>query len=573
MKKNENNILYFRKEMSYLHEMRNLFAKKFPKVAPFLNVDSKDPDVERIIENVAILTSKIHQELDENMPLIAESLINIVSPNYTNPIPSSCIQEFSLKQDSDKYSLTIPKNSIVSSKPINDIVCKFKTIYDVVLHPLAIDKTYLSNNKTDYILNLELKTTKEDVKLSNLDINNLNLYLGHDVYMSATLLMWMKMYTKELIIFCPDTNEEFKLHKSSIHAMGLDEKLIKYEDLGFDAFCLLQELFFTPYKFNFISIKNLDILKKSQSKNFIIKFVFDRDLPNGYIPRVEYFSLFATPVVNLFQMSAEPILNDNRRNGYRIFLDRNKIEAYEIVQINKVLAHNSDTGRRILKNYKSFERFKFFNNDQIEDYYSLSNKIDSNLNPYKEISFFSGSTKEQTITIDALCCNGNLPSKLKISDINNIPNHQEVATKNITVPTNIQKVDIDGNLLWRLVSILSFSYQTILDKGSFLGVLSAFTFDKDNYYSQTIANSIEDIKTKSIYRVNEQMVKKGTLCIFLIDESKFYSIGEVYVMGMVLSEFLSSFSSINSFCEVKIKCLHSKIIIDYPLSSGKKALI
>ena len=88
MKKNENNVLYFRKEMAYLYEMRELFIEKFPKVAPFLNADSKDPDVERIIENVAILTSKIHQELDENIPLIAESLRNIVSPNYTNPVPS-----------------------------------------------------------------------------------------------------------------------------------------------------------------------------------------------------------------------------------------------------------------------------------------------------------------------------------------------------------------------------------------------------------------------------------------------------------------------------------------------------
>ena len=53
MKQNENNVLYFHKEMAYLREMRELFIEKFPKVAPFLNTDSKDPDVERIIENTA----------------------------------------------------------------------------------------------------------------------------------------------------------------------------------------------------------------------------------------------------------------------------------------------------------------------------------------------------------------------------------------------------------------------------------------------------------------------------------------------------------------------------------------
>ena len=572
MKKNENNILYFHKEMAYLREMRELFIEKFPKVAPFLNTDSKDPDVERIIENLAILTSKIHQELDENIPLIAESLVNIVSPNYTNPIPSVCIQEFSLKSDSKKNSAVIPKGSVVVSRPINDVKCKFKTAYDVFLYPLKINKTYLDNNKSDYVLKLELSITKDEISLSDIDLNRINLYLGNDVYMSSTLVMWMKTYLKKIIVFCTDSGETFSIPTSSLEVLGLDDKLLDYEDFGFEAFALLQELFFMPYKFNFISIKNLDILKSSGSRNFTIEFVFDRSLPNGYFPRVEHFSLSSTPAINLFDMSAEPILNNNNKNGYRIFLDRAKIDAYDIVQVTKVVAHSSDTGRRVLKNYKSFERFNFFNGENIDDFYSLGDKLDGNLNPYKEISFFSSSQKDQTVTVETLCCNGNLPSKLKISEINEFPTRPEINTRNITVPTSMQKVAIDGNLLWRLVSILSFSYQTILEKKSFLAVLDAFSFG-DSLVSKILASSLQDIKTKSIYRIDGRMTKKGTLCIFYMDESKFYSIGEVYIAGLVLSKFLASFASINSFCELKVKCTQSKITIDYPLHSGNKALL
>jgi len=100
---NENNLAYFQKEMAYLDETRALFIKNFPKVAPFLDTKSKDPDVESIIENMAILTSRIRQELDENIPLIAESLINILMPSYTNPFPSVCMQEFA-------YSANKPKS-------------------------------------------------------------------------------------------------------------------------------------------------------------------------------------------------------------------------------------------------------------------------------------------------------------------------------------------------------------------------------------------------------------------------------------------------------------------------------
>ena len=440
------------------------------------------------------------------------------------------------------------------------------------MYPLKINKTYLDNNKSDYVLKLELSITKDEISLSDIGLNRINLYLGNDVYMSSTLVMWMKTYLKKIIVFCTDSGETFSIPTSSLEVLGLDDKLLDYEDFGFEAFALLQELFFMPYKFNFISIKNLDVLKSSGSRKFTIEFVFDRSLPNGYFPRVEHFSLSSTPAINLFDMSAEPILNKNNKNGYRIFLDRAKIDAYNIVQVTKVVAHNSDTGRRVLKNYKSFERFNFFNGENIDDFYSLSDRRDGSSNLFKEISFFSDSQKEQTITVETICCNGNLPSKLKISEINDFPAQPEINTKNITVPTSMQKVDIDGNLLWRLVSILSFSYRTILEKKSFLAVLDAFSFG-DSPISKILASSLQNIKTKSIYRIDGHMTKKGTLCIFYMDESKFYSIGEVYIAGLVLSKFLASFASINSFCELKVKCTQSKITIDYPLHSGNKALL
>ena len=79
---------------------------------------SNDPDVERIIESLALLTSKIHEELDGNIPLIAESLINILAPNYTNSLPSICIQDFALKQKSKECKVFIPRYTSLKSTKI-----------------------------------------------------------------------------------------------------------------------------------------------------------------------------------------------------------------------------------------------------------------------------------------------------------------------------------------------------------------------------------------------------------------------------------------------------------------------
>lgn len=573
----KNNISYYQKELKYLYETREYFIKYFPKLAPFLAYDSKDPDVERIIENLAILSSKIHQELDENIPHIAESLINIVSPNYTNPIPSLCMQEFSFDKKNKENYLIIPKGTSIKSRSIDKCVCEFKTIYDVYLYPLAIEEIFLASKNQDYTLNIKLQINQAETQICDLNLNKIILYTGNDVYTSSTLLLYMHLYLKELKLQCLDTNEEFELSSVyNIKKIGLEpnESSLFYNDLGFEAFSLLREYFFIPQKFNFLEINGLDILKECKGQTFNIEFRFSKPFPKNCIFRKELFSLSMTPIVNIFTKSAEPLVNNHKRDGYRIFIDRMLPEAYELIQVKQVKAHNSDGGRRLLKNYKSFERFEFLKENQ-NDFYSLSTKKNTKGEIFNEISFFSSHSLNETISIDLLCSNGNLPSKLKIGDIDNC-DFKDVNTKNIEIPTEIKRCEIDGNLLWKLVSMLSFSYQTVLNKNAFFGVLESYSFldDKKNWeICKLLKEAIIEIKSKNIYLIDENITKKGTMAIFIIKDSCFYSLGEVYIFGLVISKFLASFASINSFCELKIKCIDSKEILHYPANLGKKALI
>ena len=193
---------------------------------------------------------------------------------------------------------------------------------------------------------------------------------------------------------------------------------------------------------------------------------------------------------------------------------------------------------------------------------------------YKEISFFSTSSQTETITIEALCCNKNLPTLLNIGDIQT-SDIKDVRTKNIKNPSPMRKYNAD-NLLWKLVSILSFNYQTMLNKTSFFNVLEAYSFleDKENVETyKLLKESIVDIQGKSTYLVDGYITKKGILTIFYIKDSNFYSLGEVYRLGLILSKFLSSFASINSFCELKIRCLDSKETLYYSANFGKKPIL
>ncbi|RDU62926.1 type VI secretion system baseplate subunit TssF [Helicobacter didelphidarum] len=574
----QDNIYYYKKELDYLHKMRTLFVRNFPKLAPFLDYNSKDPDIERLIENFAILTSKLHQELDSNIPLLAESLINIISPNYTNPLPSVCIQDFTLSPDAKALKLFLPKNTEVHSIPIDDVECRFKTLYDVWLYPLQITDCTISNAHDTHSLSLDLMTSKSDIAIASLDISHLDIYLGNDIYTSNTLLMWILHYLKEIIIFF-ENGEEFRIQPSFVTHRGLGEGESAFNsgENGFEAFALLQELFFIPEKFNFIRINKLDILKRCNARGFRMKFNFTKPLPAVCIPRAEMLSLSASPIVNAFPISAEPIINKHDRESYRIFINQNKPQGYEIVEVVRVKAHNSDTGKRILKNYKSFERFGIFENNRLNDFYSLSYKKDAYQTPHRHISFFSQTNITETISIETIACNKHLPSHLKIGHINKL-NSKDIITRNITLPTPMKQVEIDGELLWKIVSVISFNYQSLLDKPTFLTALESYSFhlhnDTDNIVKR-FAKALVEIHSKPIYRLSNMITKKGTLCIMSIDESRFYCLGEVYKMGLVFAKFFSHFASINSFCELQIRSINKDTIttINYPYKDGSRAIM
>lgn len=573
-------ILYYHREIDELAKARQQFIERFPKLAPFLSNTSKDPDIERLIENFAILTSKIKMELDQNIPAIAESLINIIAPNYTSSIPSLCMQEFTLNNNSETNSLVISKGADVYAKQINNVSCQFTTIYDLYLYPVKISDVLLQSIGKYQSMSLRIDSYKDGVNISDMDITKLNLYLGSDIYLATSLLMWFFNYLHEIILINPDTNEEYKVPIQSLSPMGFDEKdsIFARRNTGIEAFALMQEYFFIPDKFNMVTLDRLDILKTFNTRSFIMKFIFTKSLPSFCIPRADHFSFGITPVINLFEISTVPMKNDINKDGFRLSISKSYDKYYNILEVLSVFSSASVRGKRYLKNYNNFERFEFLREDDMPDFFTTSRKRDINGDEYTYLTLYDSSilmsNEHETLSINTLCCNGNLPEELQIGDINRFDN-QNVSTTNITLPTKLYKVEVDGTILWKLVSVLSLNYQTMTSRTSFLAVLHAydFTLGENDNVSEKLRDAVKDIKSKTVYRMINGIPKKGTLCIMEIDDSLFYCIGEVYRLGLVLSKFFSSFASINSFCELQINCIKSNTVLDYFPTEGRKSNI
>lgn len=570
---NQKTILYFRKELERLKASREELVHQYPKLAPFLALDSQDPDTEKLIDNFAILTAKIRQEIDENVPFLAESLLNILSPNFTTPIPSICLQSFEMEEGDDAPYAFLPKGTQVFAKQ-GEKQCQFKTLYDVHLYPLRIVDVTLQNSGNSQVLSLLIASKNPSLMISDLKLSTLHFFLGNDIHTSTTLLMWIFSYLDAIVLQSPTTQQEYKIPISSIFQLGLKEQegMFFGRNKGIEAFGLLQEFLILPDKFNFFGLTDLGVAEHLDESSFILKFIFSYPLPSICMPKVHHFQLGVSPIVNTFMMSAEPITNDGKKDAYRIFIDRHHPENYEILEIIKVAAHNVHSGRRVLKNYKNFERFDFFEkNGDMKDFYNLQTRYGHNQISYKEISFFNHGEEfvgPETVSIDAYVCNADIPKSLQLSQISEIQDFSFIKTGNITIPTPMQRCEVDGDLMWKLVGFLTINIEGIMNKKSFLALLQVYNFyatDQLKIKAQTldvqkIANRLIDVKSQITYRITNGASRRGVLCIMQFNLEDFYCVGEIYRLGLMFSHFLNYFAPLNSFCELQIECFEKELL-------------
>src|SRR5215213_10740746 len=141
---------HYERELIFLRRMGAEFARKYPKIAARLLLDeekAEDPHVERMIEAFAFLTGRINLKLEDELPEITESFLNVLYPHYLAPVPSMAIAQFVYGTPNDKLTAVqkIPRGAKLYSRPVDGTPCRFQTAYDVQLLPLEITSAALES--------------------------------------------------------------------------------------------------------------------------------------------------------------------------------------------------------------------------------------------------------------------------------------------------------------------------------------------------------------------------------------------------------------------------------------------
>src|SRR5262249_19190833 len=119
------------------------FAEKYPKVASRLALEPdkcEDPHVERLLEGFAFLAARVHLKIDDEFPEVTEALLGVVYPHFIRPIPSMSIVEFQMDPEQGKLTtgFKIEPGTVLYSRPVGGVPCKFRTAYETTLWPINV---------------------------------------------------------------------------------------------------------------------------------------------------------------------------------------------------------------------------------------------------------------------------------------------------------------------------------------------------------------------------------------------------------------------------------------------------
>jgi len=569
---------YYKEELIALRTEGAEFSRKNPGLSTYLSKEGQDPDVERLLEGFSFLTGRLNQQLNQELPEVAHSLVQLLWPHYVRPIPSYSIIQFDSICDSNDNS-TIKKGFEVLNKVQGDISpCRFHTSYDTTIMPIDIYNIEYYKSSLNSILELDFKMTSKGT-LSELTFDNLKVHLSGSKFVAMDLYLFLTKYILNIELLIKDSSNNvlssIDIPKDSITPVGFDnnETILPKAKNVFDGYILLQEFFCFKEKFLFVNIANLssinnissDILDNSDS--FTIRIKFKKSLYHNTIPTKENFSLYCTPILNLFETDSVPIRKKQEQEEFLVLAsseNHNHTEVFSILSVRGWLS-GSNTYQDILP-FESFEH-----NDASQEYYSPRVKLSTDEQKTNTYLRFSQSytydnellSGDSIISVNLLATNKNTPSKLLLGDIC-ISNATNLLFRNITIPSVSYPPPISGDFLWRVISNMSLNYLSLNDLKTLKTILATYdffgAFDSKQKEKTTVMLegllSIESTKEDYIYH---GMPIKGMHIHLRIDPLKFACIGEAYLFCSIINEFFSLYGNINSFHRLTVDIINEDI--------------
>ncbi|KAA8698069.1 type VI secretion system baseplate subunit TssF [Pseudomonas caricapapayae] len=571
---------YYHEELMALRQSGRQFSERNPALASFLGQTGQDPDVERLLEGFAFLTGRLRQKLDDGLPELTHSLMQLLWPNYMRPMPAVSMLQFDPLLASGE-GITVKRHTPVESEPVNGLACQFRTCFSTDILPLRLARVSCPVSGEAATLVLSLEMTGEG-HLGALELNTLRLHFAGDRAISQLLYLGLMRKLKSVKVLLLDeqgspllkrdgTLHELSISADQVQPVGFaeEESLIPYPLNTFRGYRYLQEYFCFPDKFLFSDISGLQIIRSvneaqlKKSRGFQLVFEMHGEDMQHLRPTVEHIKLYCTPVVNLFKQDALPILADGRQDEYLLIPAHYGHEGCGVYSVDDVSGWQP--GGRGYQNYVPFESFEHDPAVDVQSsspYYSVRHRdaiAHDGLDTF--LSFDTrGDRDDETISIVLTCTNNNLPQQIRAGGIckpcEGTPDL--LRFRNITPATKSYSPPIGKDFLWRVISNMSLNYLSLASIEALKVILE--TYDLPRYYdkraekvSQRLLNGLKSIRHQPVDRLHHGRPVRGVNTELLISPDGLADEAGLFLFASVLNEFFALYASLNSFHELHVK--------------------
>src|SRR5262245_22111568 len=320
---------YYQAELYFIRKLAQEFAQKYPVAAARLQLEpdrSADPHVERLIEAFALLAARVRHKLHDEFPELTDAVLSVVYPHALAPVPSLATVQFETDplRPVPPEGVAIPPRSRLTTDRVGDyLASQSRTCYPLTLGPITVTTAKLHPPpfppglnppaRAMAALRLRLQIAGE-LLFDKLRFDSLRFHLVGDNTLTAPLYDLIFNHAIEVALVSPERPKAVVTLPAAeaLRPVGfeLDEGILPYPTNVFPGYRLLTEYFAYAPKFLYAEVGGWDRLREAVGavRQLDVVIFLDRSHPRlETLIEPGMFRLGCSPVVNLFEWTAEPI--------------------------------------------------------------------------------------------------------------------------------------------------------------------------------------------------------------------------------------------------------------------------
>jgi len=357
-------LQHYEQELSRLREATRRYAEAHANTAAALELGpdaSTDPEVERLLQSVALLNATTQQMIEDGRSEFHRALLQTLQPHYLRVVPACGIVQIDTSSARPNEISTV--NRLPRGASLNSGSNKFVTAYEASIAPVAITEVRfqatidlpaslrLPSEATSALV-IELQSIANSVYFSQPPVRKLRIHIDGEASLRAALLDAILLHSR---CVCLELNGSWKtLRNTPFSAVGTgDDEALLPARRGPQSPRILSEFFHLPQKFEFVDL-DLELLAAAcppVCQRIALHIVLPSCNPRLRAANAGKLRLGCVPVINIFHHPATPIRLDGRSGAYPLVPQQPGCEIYSVESVSLVKAN----GEQILPPFHGTE--------------------------------------------------------------------------------------------------------------------------------------------------------------------------------------------------------------------------